>query len=318
MALERLLGEMPVAEFVQTHLHRVPLARPHGAREFIPLADWDLVERVLAQPGVDAMVARDGALREGAPAGAPGYAEMRRLHEEGWTLGVRNAEKHDPALARLAEEFRADFAAPINVHLYVTPPAARGFDWHYDAEDVFILQTRGSKEYRLRKNTVNPWPLEETLPRDMRFEREVMPAIGCTLAAGDWLYIPPGYWHMAKSAGETSISLAVGVMSFSALDVFDALRARLLHSIVWRQRLPPLGRVCPLPPDRLLAHVRDLFERLGEDLGRSMAGERFLREFLATHGWTPPAEDPDPGADEPVGAEDDPDSVTPATGGGGD
>lgn len=291
MALERLLGDMAVAQFVQTHLHRVPLSRPNGARHLAGLADWSLIERILAQPGVDALVARAGALREGADRGAPDFAEMRRLHEEGWTLGVRHAEKHDLALARLAEDFAADFAAPVNLHLYCTPPGASGFGWHYDAEDVFILQTEGSKEYLLRKNTVNPWPLEETLPRDMRFEREAMPPIGCTLSAGDWLYLPPGWWHMAKATGETSISLAVGVMSFSAIDAFDALRPRLLESIVWRQRLPPLGRVSPMAPDEQLAFFRDLFERLGDDLAQAMRGERLLREFLAGHGWRPPAEE---------------------------
>jgi hypothetical protein len=45
-----------------------------------------------------------------------------------------------------------------------TPGGAEGFGWHYDVEDVFIVQTLGSKQYRLRKNTVNPWPLVETTP----------------------------------------------------------------------------------------------------------------------------------------------------------
>src|SRR5690606_27495317 len=114
------------------------------------------------------------------------------------------------------------------------PPGRFGFGWHYDAEEVFILQTVGQKEYSLRKNTVNPWPLEETLPQGMRYEREVMPLMRCLLQAGDWLYLPSGYWHKAE-ARELSLSLAVGVMAPAAISILDRLREELLQSLVWRQ-----------------------------------------------------------------------------------
>src|SRR5947209_3055839 len=136
------------------------------------------------------------------------------------------------------------FLAPIDVHVYCTPAGQPGFGWHYDAEDVFVLQTAGRKEWSLRKNTVNPWPLAEALPADMRHEREIMPVLRCTLAAGDWLYIPAGYWHRTR-AGEESVSLSVGVLSASALDVYDFLRRQLLSSLRWRQRLPPAGGASP-------------------------------------------------------------------------
>ena len=64
-----------------------------------------------------------------------------------------------------------------------------------------------------------------------------MPMLQCELAAGDWLYIPHGYWHKADARSD-SLSLAVGVMMPSALDVLDFARRRLVESIRWRQRLP--------------------------------------------------------------------------------
>ena len=56
---------------------------------------------------------------------------------------------------------------------------------------------------------------EETLPADMKYEREQMPLLKCPLAAGDWLYIPAGYWHMGHSE-EASLTLSIGVMSPTA------------------------------------------------------------------------------------------------------
>src|SRR5205085_7566357 len=130
----------------------------------------------------------------------------------------RHAELHDEQLAELASSFAKDFAAAVNIHVYCTPAGEYGFGWHYDAEEVFLIQTLGRKEYSLRKNTVHPWPLEETLPSDMRYEREIMPLMRCELAASDWLYIPSGYWHMGKSL-ETSITLAIGIQPHSAIEV---------------------------------------------------------------------------------------------------
>ncbi len=205
---------------------------------------------------------------------------MRGLHAQGYTLVIRHAERHDPRLAELAGGFGRDFAAPVNIHLYATPEDQFGFSWHYDAEDVFIVQTQGSKEYSLRKNTVNPWPLEETLPADMRFEREIMPVMKCRLEAGDWLYIPAGYWHMGQSQ-QAAVSLAVGVMSTCAIDVLDFLRRRLVDSLLWRQRLLPGGGAAGVPQDELAASYREVFAALAADLTRQLGDERTAREFLA-------------------------------------
>jgi ribosomal protein L16 Arg81 hydroxylase len=167
------------------------------------------------------------------------------------------------------------------VHIYVTPADQFGFGWHYDAEDVFILQTAGRKEYSLRKNTVNPWPIEETLPQDMRYEREIMPLMRCRLSAGDWLYIPAGYWHLAEAQGEeTAISLAVGVMSRTAVEVYDRLRRRVLDSLLWRQRLPVVGDAAADSEEALRTQLRTLLSQLSDDLRNMLHREDFLDELL--------------------------------------
>ena len=79
-----------------------------------------------------------------------------------------------------------------------TPGGQYGFGWHYDAEEVFIVQTTGRKLYSLRKNTVNPWPIEE----NAAFRHEVRArdhAAGAVRAGcGRLADIPSGYWHMGS------------------------------------------------------------------------------------------------------------------------
>jgi len=299
-----LFGDIPVANFIQDHLHRLPFAAARTATSLCELGTWTALRTILASADDDVSATRAGQWYDGPP---PTDADSARaLCDQGYTVFIRHAERHHPQLAELAADFEATFLGPVNIHVFATPAGAPGFSWHYDAEDVFIIQTAGQKEYSLRKNTVNPWPLEETLPADMQYERELMPLMRVLLRPGDLLYIPCGYWHKAEakhgglgdrdsgrgtlnketpsphpvsSPSETSISLAVGVMSRSAMDVFDFLRRRLIHSLVWRQRLPLPNESTP---EESHATYRHLFEQLAADLKKTFADPKLVADFLAT------------------------------------
>jgi 50S ribosomal protein L16 3-hydroxylase len=277
MVLEKLLGTLAPSIFMQDYFLRLPFALPGGCRHLTALGSWETIERILPIPGADIFAGREGHGRDG-PAPTT-LAEARAVVASGYTLRLRHVERHDPGLAALAEDFRSDFQAPIDIQLYWTPADCPGFGWHYDPEDVFVLQMLGRKEWHLRKNTVNPWPLIETLPANMRYEREIMPLWRCNLTAGDWLYIPNGYWHRTR-AGEESISLSVGVLSPAAVDVYDFLRMYLLGSLKWRQRLPPAGAGSHLSAEDLLHQYQQLFAGLGDDLAALLKREDIVRAFL--------------------------------------
>ena len=277
MALSQLLGDVAPRRFLDDYFLKQPFSRPGGARHLVELGTWPTVEAILSAEGVDLMLARKGAMWEGE--GRPSYDDARRLHAEGYTLVIRHAERHHAELAELARGFEREFAAAVNIHVYCTPDEQYGFGWHYDAEDVFIVQTQGAKTYSLRKNTVNPWPLVETIPQDMRYDREIMPVMQCTLSAGDWLYVPAGFWHVGQSQ-QAAISLAVGVMTTTALDVLKYLRRRLLDSLLWRQRLRPAGEINADGQEQVLRDYQEVFAMLGDDLKRHLGDHSFLRDFL--------------------------------------
>jgi 50S ribosomal protein L16 3-hydroxylase len=276
--IERLLGDLAPRAFVEQHYTRLPYTKAGAAAGFTSFAGWPAVEAILAAKDVDGFLAKEGAMWEGGR--LPPFPEVKRLFGEGHTLVIRNAGKHDPELGRIADGFHRDFEAEVNVHVYCTPPQRSGFGWHYDPEDVFILQTHGAKEYRLRKNTVNPWPLLAQMPKDLRYELESMPLWSCVLRPGDWLYIPTGWWHSARGVEGDSITLAVGLMTPSAMELLDFLKRELLGSIAWRQRLPVLGAASPASPDDLLKAHQSILKDLGRDLSRLLSDEALARRFL--------------------------------------
>jgi 50S ribosomal protein L16 3-hydroxylase len=275
VVLARLLGEFPAARFLEEFYFRLPFPRPGGAKGIVPPIEWDRVRALVDAPGADTLLSKRGQL---APEWT-GFEDAHRRYREGYTITVRSAEKNDPDLRRLADEFHADFQAPVNIHLYCTPAGEHGFGWHYDVEDVFVLQGEGSKVYSLRKNTVNPWPVPETMPRDLHFEREGSPVFTCRLEAGDWLYIPAGWWHIANTESESK-SLAVGLMSPTALDLLKFLERELASSVIWRQRLPTAGE------DRA-ERLAKMTLGLGRDLSTVLSDPKLARRYLENKGGSP-------------------------------
>jgi 50S ribosomal protein L16 3-hydroxylase len=276
--LGMLLGNCSIQKFVTDDYHRLPYSAGGLAKSFCELGTWESLAAVLNQDDADVLVCRRNEQYSGA---MPRNEEQaKRLVDDGFTLLVRHAEKHDERLAKVAAQFARDFAAPVNIHMYCTPGGHYGFGWHYDAEEVFIIQTTGRKQYSLRKNTVNPWPIEETLPSDMQYEREIMPLMRCELSAGDWLYIPSGYWHMGESR-ETAISLAIGVQQHTAVEVFDFLRPHILESLLWRQRLPVLGSAAVASDDDLRQQIALLMAQLGQDIQKLLTNPRQIDALIA-------------------------------------
>jgi ribosomal protein L16 Arg81 hydroxylase len=275
--LPALFRELPAATFIDRYFQQLPIAVPGGAEHVTILGTLDVLDAIAARP--DAKVERSRRGEWWPDESRPASDDLRSSLADGWTIFVRHAERCYAPLCELAAEFRAAFPAPIDIHFFCTPAATEGFGWHYDVEDVFILQTQGSKRYRLRKNTVNPWPLVETTPDNLNFEAERSLEMECKLQAGDWLYIPPGYWHAAQ-AEELSISLSVGVMSPTAIDLLELLRPLLVESLRWRQRLPLTGHLSGPSDVESRERLRALLADLGQDLAGQLSGEEFFARYL--------------------------------------
>jgi ribosomal protein L16 Arg81 hydroxylase len=187
------------------HRRRAPFAHA-GVPPAIPFSWAHLGDVLASEP--DALVVKDGRL---LTASAPrSTAALRALLDEGAGVVVRRAENHDADIAALCRAIAAAVRRQVTVQLFATAAGTHGFGWHYDAEEVFILQYEGEKEYLLRQNTVSP-EARAPLPRDLGFERETSPVIRCRVPASGMLHVPRGMWHMAHCLADAlSISIGIG------------------------------------------------------------------------------------------------------------
>lgn len=210
---ERLLQNSSLNEFKEKYYRKEPFAAPLTAWEFRDLLSWNLLEEVVSDHN-DCWLPKEGHLPS-CPSLCTGRLsshEVRRGFAEGRTILVRHSEKAHPAFEQIANDFQYNFQGSIDIQLYYTPSGQQGFNWHYDLEEVFVIQSVGSKEFRLRKNTVSTFPLNIENWREDWYKETSGPEIRCLLEPGDWLYIPSGYWHTAHAV-TNSAHLSVGVLA---------------------------------------------------------------------------------------------------------
>jgi len=212
--LRQLLDEETLAEFFASHFHRLPFAQPDGVRDARSWITWKgLGELLAAVDPADQLVVRNGRLIDGGRARNP--RELEALLRFGCSVIVRRAEVVDTFLAEVGASFAEEVGGPATVHVFASPEGHHSFGWHYDCEDVFVVQSDGHKDMYLRRNTVNPEPTVDTMPMDMRFEDETSPLQVCALLPQDWLYIPRGWWHVARCRS-ACLTVSVGVLSEAA------------------------------------------------------------------------------------------------------
>jgi ribosomal protein L16 Arg81 hydroxylase len=272
--LEELIEPLSLKEFSETYLFKTPYAAPFKAEKFKDLISWPLLWEIMQTGHPDCWLPRLGQLppEPSLQTGRLTFEQAQKGYEDGRTVLVRHAEKAHPKLSAIAEDFHQLFQDPVDIQLYCTPPEEEGFDWHYDSEEVFVIQSHGEKEFRLRKNTVNPWPQHMQIPRNMRFESEApSPEIRCLLKAGDWLYIPSGWWHKARALSP-SFHLSIGVMATTGASYLESLLPQILENPIWRQRLPLRS------PTQLLSSY-EILKALSEHLSTVLKDESLFMNF---------------------------------------
>jgi hypothetical protein len=201
------LHDMDVNAFRSSYLGRRPFACPESGRATVSVCAWSSLDPLLAASPDVLVVAKGEALPLEAPRSLAG---LGRLFARGAGIVIRHPERQCMAIRELTRAVAQEIPGEQRVLVFATPEATHGFGWHYDPEDVFIVQTAGDKEYYFRENTIVPALLPYGQPDFSAHRNERSPVMSCRLWVGDFLYIPRGWWHVAY-AHTASLSLSIGI-----------------------------------------------------------------------------------------------------------
>ena len=150
--------------------------------------------------------------RQGRAEGRLSFEQLQQYYNMGATVVFDQLERRWPPITELARSVQQWSGIRTEVNMYRTPPNAQGFRAHYDFEDVFIVQVHGIKRWRVW--TPDAMVGQHVLPiKDPRTEvlraKDLVPSTeprAVELRAGDVLYIPRGFPHMAETYHTSDVS----------------------------------------------------------------------------------------------------------------
>lgn len=147
-----------------------------------------------------------------------------------------------------------------------------GLPWHWDAQEVFIVQVQGRKRWQLAPNDCVDWPTLNGMPTDQpprELAMQLKDPVGPIRAPSIWqeiemrpgsvMFMPRGYWHRVADNVDASLHLVLQVRMPNWRDLFRFMfdNVPALYAPEWRR---PTTALSPL---QLATHApREFAERI--------------------------------------------------------
>lgn len=213
---------------------------------------------------------------------SPGLEQVLNEMREGGTLVLDQLHHKDPNLRMLCRALAPEFGHKFQTNLYLTPPNGQGFSPHWDNHDVFILQTLGSKNWKIEKNR-RDFPEKGKTMEASDKERELRgDLLSFTLKQGDLIYIPRGYVHAAECGEEPSLHITLGVTASFLEDLLSAaIRAAVLRDERFRMALP-LGFMSA-PREQLVKQAMDAFLEIADETFLGGVVDQYRDELIRSY-----------------------------------
>lgn len=293
---EDLISPFSAAEFFDLYWGKATLILRRCDRKYyshlFSLADVDrcLVTAGSSSATVLQVVPPPSSRRESKLLTASGISKDRLYdaYLSGDTIRLIGAEKFWPPLALLLASLQETFNARWGVNVFLTPPESQAFSLHFDTVDVFVLQIAGSKRWRIWEPTYDlpmDFPLSELYTKQVMEKDESRLTLreDFLLEAGDFFYMPRGYYHKAVAADHLSLHLTFTVHPLYWLDVFKrAFELAALEDPHFRQALPPGFAVSRKIQESIFLKFHDLLHQLSEKVSSAAALQSLVDEYIGS------------------------------------
>lgn len=250
----RRLGALPVAEFMRTTWQRRPRlirgALDAGALPIDAPTLFALAQRADVESRLVSAFDRRWSLHHG-PLSARQLPPSTR---PGWTVLVQGVDLVLPAAAALRDRFRFICDARLDDVMISYASDGGGVGPHIDSYDVFLLQLRGRRRWRISRQ--RDLALRPDLP--LKILARFQPTQEWVLEPGDMLYLPPGVAHEGSAVGADCITASIGFRAPRHRELLDpwldaqaesAQRDEALDALLIESARRPAARPAQLPAD---------------------------------------------------------------------
>ncbi|WP_075185223.1 cupin domain-containing protein [Teredinibacter haidensis] len=213
------LGDMPIDTFLEEYWQKKPLLVRQAIPHFVSplsadeLAGLSLEEDVVSRLIVQGKQKNDWSLQHG-PLTEDTFANLPDDH---WTLLVQHADLLEPDVNRLLEAFRFLPRWRLDDIMISYASDGGGVGPHFDYYDVFLLQAKGKRRWRLGQTCSTEDPLIPGI--DLKILQRFETSSDWLVEPGDLLYIPPNLAHWGEAVGDDCITYSIGFRAPSYGDV---------------------------------------------------------------------------------------------------
>lgn len=274
-ATTQLLGGLTAARFLRQYWQKKPLLVRRAVSDFQGLLTRAEIFALAARDDVESRLVMRAGGRWTLAQGPFRAAELKRLPAREWTLLVQGINLHVAAADALLRRFAFIPYARLDDVMLSYAAAGGGVGPHVDSYDVFLLQGRGRRLWRLsnqRDRTLDP-----SLP--VRILTRFRPDTEVVLDAGDMLYLPPQYAHDGVAEGDCT-TCSIGFRAPSAQELGTAFLDWLRDSIALEGRYQDPSPAPCAEPARI---GRDMREKCTAMLAGIRWSDRVAGRFLGCY-----------------------------------
>jgi 50S ribosomal protein L16 3-hydroxylase len=250
----RLLGGLTARDFLRRYWQKRALFVRGAAPDFVTMIDERALTALAARDDVESrIVERRGRRRETAH--GP-FKKRPRAKPFGWTILVNGVNLHVAAAEQLLQRFNFVPQARLDDVMVSYATRGGGVGPHVDSYDVFLLQGRGRRAWRIENRRYVAEP-------------------------GDMLYLPPGVRHDGVAL-EPCFTYSIGFRAPRGAELgaafLDWLHGRGLPDAEYRDP----GLVPPAHPAQIPHEIVSFAEKTLRRIRWSPRDvERFLGEYLS-------------------------------------
>lgn len=230
-----------------------------------PLTPREVMRLATREEASSRLVVRRGGASWHVEHGPFTAARFKQLPRRDWTVLVQDTNRFSAEAARLLARF--DFIPHARIDDVMVSYAAPGggVGPHVDSYDVFLLQGRGRRRWRISRQGDTAFVPGLPLRILARFE----PESEWVLEAGDMLYLPPGIAHDGVAESEC-LTWSIGFRAPSDAEIVSGFLDFL------QERLSPTGHYGDAGA-RAAVHPGEIPGALAGHFGRVLGAVRWSR-----------------------------------------
>lgn len=267
-----LLGGLNAREFLSRYWQKRPLLVRRALPGFEGIADRDALFRLAGRDDVESRLVQKRRGRWSLVHGPFRAAQLRRMPVRDWTLLVQGVNHHVAAADRLLRSFAFIPHARLDDVMVSYAVPGGGVGPHLDSYDVFLLQSGGSRTWRIGRPRTNA-ERELVQGAPLKLLKHFSPEAEYLLEPGDMLYLPPGWAHDGVAL-EAGMTCSVGFRAPARRELVSEFLTRFAERI----ELDGLYGDAGLKPQRHPGEVPADMIRLTQEL---LARTRFTRSAVA-------------------------------------